>query len=336
MAKRKRSRKKAKKKAKRKPKRKAKKKPKRKAKKKPKRKAKKKRPKRRVGRGRLVKAAAKRRAARRKAVKKAVGRARGRVRKAAKRGAKKIRKAAKKARAKGVKKVKEALPAVTVRKTAKVRDPKERAFEKGPGFHKRTSYRPSNIDEPGFCFVAHEISDDGEAFNQYLHYDQLYNIRHGQNSKFFMNLLDGKIIGTRCPKCGDAWVPPRTNCWNLDCDLQETEWVEFPLRAKVHTWTIAGWSGRSSLKRLPLVLVYANIEGSIVAIANELHNIDPWDVEFGMPLEVVFIPKEERTGSVQDFYFVPAKDWKPGPMTPEKERIKKMVEPVYKWVKTLK
>lgn len=43
-----------------------------------------------------------------------------------------------------------------------------------------------------------------------------------------------------------------------------------------------------------------------------------------------------RTGAVTDFYFVPADDWKPSPMNPEKERIKKMVEPVYEWVKSMK
>ena len=109
-----------------------------------------------------------------------------------------------------------------------------------------------------------------------------------------------------------------------------------PLTAKVHTWTIAGWSGKSSLKRLPIVLVYAVIGNSKVAIANELHGIDPWDVEFGMPLKIVFKPKEERSGIVTDFHFEPTSNWKPSPMNEEKERIKQLVEPVYEWVKTLK
>jgi len=109
-----------------------------------------------------------------------------------------------------------------------------------------------------------------------------------------------------------------------------------PLKAKVHTWTIAGWSGRSSLRRLPIVLVYGVVEGSKVAIANELHGINPWDAEFGMSLKIVFKPEEERVGAVTDFHFEPDDGWKPSPMNKEKERIRELVEPVYEWVKTFR
>ena len=166
---------------------------------------------------------------------------------------------------------------------------KKKKFAEEPNFTEKKSYRPENVKETGLAFIGHEISEDGNAMNQFLHYDQLYTIRHGWNSKFFKGLLEGKILGTRCPKCGDSWVPIRTHCWNLDCNLEKTEWIEMPLTAKVHTWTIAGWSGRSSLKRLPIILVYAVIGDSKVAIANELHGIQPWDVEFGMPLKMSLI-----------------------------------------------
>jgi len=212
---------------------------------------------------------------------------------------------------------------------------KKKKFAEAPTFTTKESYRPAGVNETGLDFIGHEISDDGNVMNQFLHYDQLYTIRHGWNSRFFKGLLEGKIWGTRCPKCGDTWVPVRTHCWNLDCNLAKTDWVEMSLKATVHTWTIAGWSGRSSLKRLPIILVYGIVEGSKVAIANELHGIDPWDVEFGMPLKIVFKPESERKGIVTDFHFEPADGWTPSPMNEEKERIKKMVEPVYEWVKTL-
>ena len=213
---------------------------------------------------------------------------------------------------------------------------KKKKFADEPEFTEKKSYRPKDVIETGLEFIGHEISDDGNIMNQLLHYDQLYTIRHGWNSKFFIGLLQGKLLGKRCPKCGDTWVPVRTHCWNLNCDLEKTEWIEMPLTAKVHTWTVAGWSGRSSLKRLPIVLVYAVIGDSKVAIANELHGIEPWNVEFGMPLKIVFKSEDDRIGAVSDFHFEPAEGWEPSPWNEEKERIQKLVEPVYEWVKTLK
>lgn len=212
----------------------------------------------------------------------------------------------------------------------------KRKFADEPNFTEIKSYKPENVRETGLAFVGHEISDDGNVMNQLLHYDQLYTIRHGWNSRFFRGLLKGKLMGTRCPKCGDTWVPIRTHCWNIDCNLEKTEWIEMPLKAKVHTWTIAGWSGRSSLKRLPMILVYCIVEGSKVAIANELLGINPWDVEFDMPLKIIFKPEEERIGAISDFHFEPCDNWRPSEMNYEKERIKELIKPVYEWVKTLK
>jgi len=212
----------------------------------------------------------------------------------------------------------------------------KKKYIRPPEFQPPVTYRPAGVTETGLAFVGHEICPADNLINQFLHYDQLYTIRQGENSPFFLGLLEGKIRGTRCPQCGDVWVPPRIHCWNLDCNLQKTEWVDIPLVARVHTWTVAGWSGRSSLKRLPIVLVYAVFKGSKVAIANELRGVDPWHVEFDMPLTAIFIPPEERKGIITDFYFVPREDWTPSPMNPEKERIKKLVQPVYDWIKTLK
>jgi len=55
-----------------------------------------------------------------------------------------------------------------------------------------------------------------------------------------------------------------------------------------------------------------------------------------MPVKVVWKPKDERQGTVTDWHFEPADDWKPGQMTPEKERMKELCAPVFEWVKTMK
>ena len=72
-------------------------------------------------------------------------------------------------------------------------------FAKKPVFSEKKDYRPKDVNETGLQIVGHEISEDGKVMNQFLHYDQLYTIHHGWNSRFFIGLLEGKILGTKCP-----------------------------------------------------------------------------------------------------------------------------------------
>jgi hypothetical protein len=55
-----------------------------------------------------------------------------------------------------------------------------------------------------------------------------------------------------------------------------------------------------------------------------------------MLVKIVFRLKEERIESVVDFHFEPGHNWKSSPFNDEKRRIKQLIEPFYKWVKTLK
>jgi len=201
---------------------------------------------------------------------------------------------------------------------------------------KHTNDFRGDVKEVGFHFAGYEWSSKEQQLLIDLHYDQLYYWKLAELSKMGRGFLDGELWGTQCPRCGDKFFPPRVNCWRLDEELQRTDWVRLEPQGHVHTFTIAGWSGKSSLKRLPFVLAYVVVDGCKTAIANELRGVKPWDPEFKMPVKVVWAPKEERRGVITDFHFEPADGWKPGPMNPEKERIKELCAPVYEWVKTLK
>ncbi len=194
-----------------------------------------------------------------------------------------------------------------------------------------------DVKETGIGFMGYDYDSKTEQFKVYLHYDQLYYWKYAEVSKLGKGFLDGKFMGTQCPKCKDKFFPPRVNCWNLDCNIAKSDWIELSQTGIVHTFTIAGWSGRSSLKRLPFVLAYVIVDGCKTAIANELRgDLEPWDPEFGMPVKVVWKPKDERQGTVTDWWFEPADGWKPSVgMTPEKERMKELCGPVYEWVKTM-
>ena len=193
-----------------------------------------------------------------------------------------------------------------------------------------------DVKETGIGFMGYDWDSSTEQFKVYLHYDQLYYWKYGEVSKLGKGFIEGEFWGTQCPNCGDKFFPPRVNCWNLDCNIAKSDWIQLKEEGIVHTFTIAGWSGKSSLKRLPFVLAYVIVDGCKTAIANEIRGVEPWDPEFGMPVKVVWKPADERQGTVTDWWFEPADGWKPSPMTPEKERMKELCLPVIEWVKTMK
>ena len=51
--------------------------------------------------------------------------------------------------------------------------------------------------------------------------------------KFYLGLEEGKILGRKCPKCGNVEFPPVYAC--NACGNYETEWVEISGKAKLHS-----------------------------------------------------------------------------------------------------
>lgn len=51
--------------------------------------------------------------------------------------------------------------------------------------------------------------------------------------KFYLALEEGKILGRKCPKCGNVEFPPVYAC--NECGSYETEWYEISGKAKLHS-----------------------------------------------------------------------------------------------------
>jgi hypothetical protein len=115
---------------------------------------------------------------------------------------------------------------------------------------------------------------------------------------------DAELWGTKCPKCGTVYCPPRAHCWNPACRVEETEWVKLPNRGAVWTFTPMLFSADAFLAQLPMVLCYVNIEGTNTAVPMNVV-VDPTGVFIGMELEIQFKPAEERTGDLMDVFGVP-------------------------------
>lgn len=161
-------------------------------------------------------------------------------------------------------------------------------------------------------------------------WDVIYSHSYGRISPFFEALLGKKLMGTRCPKCGDTFCPPRAHCWRNECRLAETEWVEMPMKGTLHSYGIMGFSGEAFLDGLPFILAFVRPDGSNTMLSLRLMGIDPWDVECDMRVTIKFIDKP--TGNMMDLYCVPDGMPKNPKSDKEKARIREKLQPVYEWV----
>lgn len=172
---------------------------------------------------------------------------------------------------------------------------------------------------------------DREYMVVYRPYDILYRHSYGEVSRFFRGLLEKKIYGTKCTKCGEVFCPPRKHCWNPSCRLQETEWIEMPHRGILHSYTILGFAAESFLPRLPFLLGYVRLEGANTMLAMVVDYDKPEEMECDTPVEVKFV--DEPKGSPMDLYAVPTDKPKCRRTDEEKERIRQQLEPIRAWVK---
>ncbi len=96
-------------------------------------------------------------------------------------------------------------------------------------------------------------------------------------------------------------LPCHSKLEHSDCNLERTDLIQLSERGTVHTFTIAGWLAKSSLKRLPFVLAYVIVDGCKTPIVNELRGIDSWNAEFGMPVKAARKPKNDRQDTITNW-----------------------------------
>ncbi|MFW9972337.1 MAG: Zn-ribbon domain-containing OB-fold protein [Candidatus Odinarchaeota archaeon] len=114
--------------------------------------------------------------------------------------------------------------------------------------------------------------------------------------KFYDALESKKIIGNKCPQCGDVFVPPRKICGKCNVTIPlEQNWVDLPNSGTLKNYTITYYkiNDRASRKvKKPQIIGMIQIEGSNTAIINRLLDIEPEEVKIGMKFKVEW---EEKT-----------------------------------------
>jgi len=114
--------------------------------------------------------------------------------------------------------------------------------------------------------------------------------------KFFDALENKKLIGNKCPKCNDVFVPPRKICGKCNITIPlDQNWIDLPETGIIKNYTITPYkiNDRASRKvKKSQIIGMIQIDGSNTCIIYRLLDIDPEDIKIGMKVKVEW---EEKT-----------------------------------------
>ena len=136
-----------------------------------------------------------------------------------------------------------------------------------------------------------------------FHWDLDFSLNIGEiNRRFFDELEDKKLMGNKCPECGDLFVPPQPVC--VECYVENNEWVEVDHRGVLESYTVCYFEFRK-MPEPPYVTGVIRVDDSAICMMHFVEEIeydDPMDIvdqlEKGQAVEPVWA--DERDGDIFD------------------------------------
>jgi uncharacterized OB-fold protein len=119
-----------------------------------------------------------------------------------------------------------------------------------------------------------------------------------EESAIYLGLLEGKIIGQRCPKCRKVYVPPRSAC-PVD-GLAPDELVELPDTGTLTTFCIVNVPFLGQKITPPYVSAYVLLDGADIAFLHLILDIPAEEVRMGMRVKAVWKPREEWGTTIEN------------------------------------
>lgn len=135
----------------------------------------------------------------------------------------------------------------------------------------------------------------------YLHYD----FTAGRAaSRFLHKLKQGQLVGQRCSKCRNVYVPPRGSC--ARCGLPTEEEVPLSDKGTVQSFTIVHIPIPGNPLKPPFVVANVVPDGANVSFIHLVSGCDNDDVRIGMRVQAQWKPKEQWDYAMDNIaYFKP-------------------------------
>jgi uncharacterized protein len=109
---------------------------------------------------------------------------------------------------------------------------------------------------------------------------------------FVDNLFQGKVMGTKCKKCGTQYFPPRADCAN--CLSSDMDWFEVTGNGKLITFTTVTYGPLGFEADAPYVVGIVEFKDGIKVLSRISKKIDPNTISIGMQLKVTPVKLSEE------------------------------------------
>jgi uncharacterized OB-fold protein len=125
--------------------------------------------------------------------------------------------------------------------------------------------------------------------------------------KFLRALKDeGKLYGTKCPKCGYVYVPARLYCERDAAHLDDSTWVPVGPESELVSFSAVYVDLDGKQLETPQWVGLVRLTGASGVTLHYLGDVKPNALRVGMKVHAVLKAAKDRVGSIKDIaYFKP-------------------------------
>ena len=124
--------------------------------------------------------------------------------------------------------------------------------------------------------------------------------------KYFEELKHKKIMGSKCPKCGKNYMPPRTVCADCFVEMTVEDMIEFSTKGTLEGFTVVNYPfvdpNTGGMRPFPYGYGIFKLDGADTYMMHFVDETDHTKFKIGQRVEAVF--KEKTEGDIYDIpYF---------------------------------
>ncbi|WP_037251030.1 Zn-ribbon domain-containing OB-fold protein [Kibdelosporangium aridum] len=126
-----------------------------------------------------------------------------------------------------------------------------------------------------------------------------------EETRYLNGLLEGRLLGQRCPKCQKVYIPPRGAC--PTDGVPTVDEVELPDRGTITTFCIVNLPFLGQRIKPPYVTAYILLDGADIAFQHLILGCEAAEVRMGMRVKAAWRPREEWQPSLANIdHFEPS------------------------------